>query len=451
MNISIPLNNTVQIINVERVNPLISKCQIKVCWVSDTEVNRNGSLINHNAALGIANTLPGCPIVGFYNPVDKDFEGHNREIQINEKGEIVSKDTTIPYGFVDLNAKVWYQMFLDADGVEREYLCTEGWLWTTAYPESRRILEKGNNQSMELNEKNSQIFWTDGEKGQPGFFIINQTMIEKLCILGENVEPCFEGANITSPSINFSLDEDLKTKMFELIANMQKSIEGGTEMSEQTVTVEEGLEAPVSTEEFSASSEEVTTSTEDTSVNTEEFAKKDEEEEKEEEKTSENSEDKTGEESENKNEEDEKKKKYSLEEIPEYVSLQNEFAQLQADFAALKEAKESLDTLLNELKEFKANIEKEEKIEMINRFSILPEEDTKEFRENLDKYSLDEIESKLSVICVRKKVNFNLEDETSSKEEESSLTFSVNNESIDGSLAPSWIKRVKEVEKEMNN
>ena len=37
------------------------------------------------------------------------------------------------------------------------------------------------------------------------------------------------------------------------------------------------------------------------------------------------------------------------------------------------------------------------------------------------------------------------------KEEESSLTFSVNNESIDGSLAPSWIKRVKEVEKEMNN
>ena len=88
---------------------------------------------------------------------------------------------------------------------------------------------------------------------------------------------------------------------------------------------------------------------------------------------------------------------------------------------------------------------------MINRFSILPEEDTKEFRDNLDKYTLDEIESKLSVICVRKKVNFNLEEEQENKEEESSLTFSVNNESIDGSLAPSWIKRVKEVEKEMNN
>ena len=46
---------------------------------------------------------------------------------------------------------------------------------------------------------------------------------------------------------------------------------------------------------------------------------------------------------------------------------------------------------------------------------MLSDEDKKEVIENKTQYSLDEIEAKLSVICVRKKVSFDL-DNTSKNE-----------------------------------
>jgi len=47
---------------------------------------------------------------------------------------------------------------------------------------------------------------------------------------------------------------------------------------------------------------------------------------------------------------------------------------------------------------------------MIKSFYVLSDADKKDVVDNIDQYSLDEIESKLSVICVRNKVNFGLED-----------------------------------------
>ena len=100
----------------------------------------------------MAKTLPGSPIVGFYNQAEKDFEEHNKIIEIaNGKFNII--ENTRPYGFVDLNAKVWFQKFKDDGKDVREYLMTEGYLWTDVYPESKRIVEHGNNQSMELHNK----------------------------------------------------------------------------------------------------------------------------------------------------------------------------------------------------------------------------------------------------------------------------------------------------------
>jgi len=46
------------------VNPLVSKCEIKVFYLGK---NRNGSLINKEAALNMAKTLRLCPIVGYYS------------------------------------------------------------------------------------------------------------------------------------------------------------------------------------------------------------------------------------------------------------------------------------------------------------------------------------------------------------------------------------------------
>jgi hypothetical protein len=71
---------------------------------------------------------------------------------------------------------------------------TEGYLWTGQYPECSRIITQGNNQSMELDEKIIDARWTKDENGNKQFFIINEGIISKLCILGEDYEPCFEGA-----------------------------------------------------------------------------------------------------------------------------------------------------------------------------------------------------------------------------------------------------------------
>ena len=110
MHTSVKMNSPIEFINITPLNPLISKCQIKVCYVGDTP-NRNRSVITKEVAKKMANSLPGCPIVGFYNEAKGDFEEHNRIIDISN-GEFKIKDTTRPYGFVDLNAKVWFQKFL---------------------------------------------------------------------------------------------------------------------------------------------------------------------------------------------------------------------------------------------------------------------------------------------------------------------------------------------------
>lgn len=127
MNESIKLNMPCEMINITPMNPLISKCQIKVCYVSD-EPNRNGSIITKEVARDMANSLPGSPIVGYFNEETGDFEEHNRALEISD-GEFKLVDTTRPYGFVDLGAKVWFQKFQEGEEV-REYLMTEGFLWT---------------------------------------------------------------------------------------------------------------------------------------------------------------------------------------------------------------------------------------------------------------------------------------------------------------------------------
>ena len=41
--------------------------------------------------------------------------------------------------------RVNYYLVIKQSLVEREYLMTEGYLWTKQYPECQRIIDKGNN------------------------------------------------------------------------------------------------------------------------------------------------------------------------------------------------------------------------------------------------------------------------------------------------------------------
>ena len=76
----------------------------------------------------------------------------------------------------------------------------------------------------------------------------------------------------------------------------------------------------------------------------------------------------------------------------------------------------------DELVEFKNTKDREQKQAMIDSFYMLDDSDKADVVENIDKYSLDEIEAKLSIICVHKKLN--LSDEANDKNNNPGTSFS---------------------------
>lgn len=505
------LNSPIEFIESSKISPFVSKVQIKVCYVGD-EPNRNHSIITKEVAKEIAPSLRGCPIVGFYNEIEGDFEEHNQQITISN-GQWKITDSTVPYGFIDLNAKIWFATYIDDENKEREYLCTEGYIWDDAYPEAKRILEQGNNHSLEFDEKTLNASWTRDINGKPEFFIINEAFFSKLCILGENMEPCFEGSQITKFSL--VIDDSFKQKMYSMMNEIKDLLtEGGTKVFTTKYAVEigdtlwstlydyilqkypaddvpytsryridgifekdnqkfvvlkdcveskyyrlnfslseeNGLEAedtlievtkdyiPVAGTQFSADGvENFVTEYIQKKKDEEDKDKKDEEEDNDSEDSSEDEND----------EEDKKVKKYSfdsLEEIPEYLALQTKFSELETQVATLNSTIEQLNNEITPLRKFKATAEKKEKEEMISKFYMLSEEDKKDVIDNIDKYSLSDIEAKLSIICVRNKVNF----DDGENNTQQPITYHLNDSEDNSSATPAWVKAVLETAKKLN-
>lgn len=429
--ISIKLNTPCEFIDIVPLNPLISKCQIKVCYVGE-QPNRNGSVITEEVAREMARSLPGSPIVGRYLEDKKDFEEHSREMSI-KNGELVFEDVTQPYGFVDLGAKVWFQDFSD-DGVTHKYLMTEGYIWTGRYPEAQRIIDKGNNQSMELDQKSLNGNWSTNLNEGYEFFIINEAVISALCILGEDVEPCFEGASIEK--VQFALEDSFKTELFSMMNEIKeflskggKPVEDNEKIIDEVTSVEE---TEVVTDFAEEVKEEETTEVVEAEATEEVVAE--EAPAAEEVVETEFTEAEEAEEvaAEAPAEEEAPEATYNLEEIPEFIELTKSFAAAQAQI-------ESLTAELESLREFKCSIERTEKQELIEKFYMLSDEDKKDVVDNIDSYSLSEIEAKLCVACYRSGVGFG-STETEAKKDEVT-TFNLG--SVEDTT-PAWIKAVEQ-------
>ena len=429
------------------INPLISKCEIKVLYVGE---NRNRSYITKEVATQMAQTLPGTPIVGYYSENKEDFADHGSQMIIDNEG-IKFNCLTKPYGFVPIESKVWFQEFEDTDEfgnkINREYLMCEGYLWTEQYEEAKRVINEGRPQSMELDEKTLKGHWsTDNNRGIE-FFIINDAIFSKLCILGEDVEPCFEGAAVTAPEVSskFTKDDTFIKTLFDMVKELKEltfSIQnkGGNLMDnvENNVASSEEIQKPEvnATPEENFSAEEDKNNSEinvEIQNNVEEFKKNEEEDNNKEENAG-----KEEDNNENKEEDDDEEKKakatHSLEE--KFELLEKEFEELKTNYAALEEENKKL-------LEFQNAVENEKKDALINSFYMLSDEDKKDVIENKSKYSLDDIEAKLSVICVRKKVNFNLEEEDSnSNEKQPAITYNLNESEADN--IPAWLKAVED-------
>lgn len=456
MHQSIATIDSPEFINLQplEINPLMSSCEIKVLYLGE---NRNHSYITKDVATEMAKTLRGAPIVGYYKNEKEDFRDHGEKIIFDDEG-VKFECLTKPYGFVAPDAKVWFQKFEDTDDfgnkVTREYLMTTGYLWTGQYEEAKLAIDEGRPQSMELDEETLDGHWSTNNNTGMDFFIINDAIFSKLCILGEDVEPCFEGSSITAQEVskNFTkMDDDFKKTLFTMMQDLKHALKGGYKMeledknveTEVTTAIEEEVttveapetEAVEETVEEVAAVEEETISTEDTddsidatqpSQEEEEYtAAKDDKEESEEDKE-ESAEDTNKEDDSEEDKKDEKD--YSLLE-QELETLKTSYAEMEAKY--------------QELVTFKEAVDNEKKDALINSFYMLSDEDKKDVIENKSKYSLDEIEAKLSVICVRKKVNFDSEDidKNENKIEDEVMTYSLNNEG--SAIMPEWLKALK--------
>jgi len=174
-------------------NEVLSKARCRIFY---TGANRNGTFITQEFAEKLISTLPYVPIKGIYDSMKDDFTDHGRE---RYEGRI--------YGIVPENPNFAWEKHLDIDGVEREYACTDVYLFTGLYKQEA-IDIVGKSQSMELYADSIEGEWQyiNGKR----FFVFTEGRFLGLQALGEDYEPCFEGASF------YTLVDSVKTLMNDL-------------------------------------------------------------------------------------------------------------------------------------------------------------------------------------------------------------------------------------------
>lgn len=162
--------------NVEKYNETISKARCRIFYKGE---NRNGSYISDEFAEKLLATVPYAPIKGIYSSDDQDYTDHGNQ---SDEGRI--------YGVVPENPNIDWESHQDEDGITREYACVDVYLFTAIYKEASEIINKS--QSMEIYSPSIKGEWViqNGKR----LFRYTEGCFLGLQVLGEDVEPCFEGA-----------------------------------------------------------------------------------------------------------------------------------------------------------------------------------------------------------------------------------------------------------------
>ena len=186
--------------DVTSYNEVLSKARCRIFYVG---ANRNGTFITEEFAEKLVATLPYVPVKGIYDTMKDDFTDHGRE---RYEGRI--------YGIVPENPNFAWEKHLDVDGVERTYACADVFLFTGLYKqEAFDIIDKS--QSMELYADSIEGEWQyiNGKR----FFVFTEGRFLGLQALGEDYEPCFEGASFYTlvDSVKTLMDDLGKTNIFQ--------------------------------------------------------------------------------------------------------------------------------------------------------------------------------------------------------------------------------------------
>lgn len=163
--------------NVTAFNEVLSQARCRIFYKG---ANRNGTFITDEFAEKLVSTLPYTPVKGIYDSMEDDFTDHGKQ---RYEGRI--------YGIVPENPNFAWEPHVDEDGVERIYACTDVYLFTGIYKqEALQIVDKA--QSMELYADSIDGEWQfiNGKR----YFVFKEGRFLGLQALGDDYEPCFEGA-----------------------------------------------------------------------------------------------------------------------------------------------------------------------------------------------------------------------------------------------------------------
>ena len=176
-------------------------------FIAHTGENLNSTSFSLESLVHLSRSLTHVPIVGYIKEEEEDvydFSGHEESITITTDG-VDFEYLGVPFGFIpeDHNAHIEIR-----DG--KQWLVAEGFLWTK-FKQSIDIFENNNgrkSQSMEIEDVSGYV---DDE----GVLHIEEAVFSALCILGNDVAPAMTGSTIEYFSAKHTFKDYVKEMALE--------------------------------------------------------------------------------------------------------------------------------------------------------------------------------------------------------------------------------------------
>ena len=199
-------------------------------FIAHTGENLNNTSFSLESLVHLAKSLAHVPIVGCIKEGEEsiyDFSGHEEKITITNDG-IDFEYIGVPFGFIpeDHNAHIEIR-----DG--KQWLVAEGFLWTK-FNQSIDIFESNNGKKSQSMEIEDVLGYVDDE----GVLHIEEAIFSALCILGNDVAPAMTGSTIEY----FSAKHTFKDYVKEMALEFSKRGDDTVDEKEIKTNSEEELE-----------------------------------------------------------------------------------------------------------------------------------------------------------------------------------------------------------------
>ena len=193
-------------------------------WLMHTGVNLNSSIFTKEVVENNLDTLANTPILGFIEKNEDgeiDFSDH-RTVIVEENGEFKFKYLCNAYGVIAETNNAQFEMKVDSDGIEREYVTCEGIMWRK-WDEPIQIMERDKIKDVSIEISDNYT----GEFNKDGNFIFSSFEYFGVTILSndDSVQPAMKGASIETYSYNDIL-KDIENKLNKF-NNITRDSKGG--------------------------------------------------------------------------------------------------------------------------------------------------------------------------------------------------------------------------------